>query len=85
MEAERRHAYAIRLQCWWRGILALRVRGRLGLARKVTPLEDAKEEEARAAVVLQVKELGREREMESERERSGLTGCLLLPGLLVSS
>eukprot|EP00903_Cladosiphon_okamuranus_P017045 g15710.t1 len=53
MEVERRHAYATRLQCWWRCILAVRVKLRRLLALKETPLEDVEEEAEKAALVLQ--------------------------------
>lgn len=55
MEAERRHAYAVRLQCWWRGILAVRLKKRSRLALKETPLAVVQEEEEKAALVIQVK------------------------------
>ncbi|CAM9378456.1 unnamed protein product, partial [Ectocarpus sp. 4 AP-2014] len=53
MEAERRHAYAIRLQCWWRGILAVKVMARKQLTLIETPPEDVGEEKEKAALVLQ--------------------------------
>lgn len=61
MEAERRHAYATRLQCWWRCILAVKVKLRRLLALKETPLEDVEEEAEKAALVLQVHTYGLER------------------------
>lgn len=54
MEEERRHAYATRLQCWWRCILAVRVNHRKRQALKETPIEDVEEESEKAALVLQV-------------------------------
>lgn len=54
MEAERRHAYTIRLQCWWRGILAVRLKIRRRLLLKEVPLEDVEQEAEKAALVLQV-------------------------------
>lgn len=54
MEEERRHAYATRLQCWWRCILAVRVKHRKRQALKETPIEDVEEESEKAALVLQV-------------------------------
>lgn len=54
MEDERRHAYATRLQCWWRCILAVKIKLRKMLALKETPLEDVEEEAEKAALVLQV-------------------------------
>lgn len=54
MEVERRHAYAIRLQCWWRGILAAKLKARKRLALREVPKEDVEEEEEKAALVLQV-------------------------------
>lgn len=57
MEAERRHAYGIRLQCWWRGILAVKVKARKQLALIETPPEDVGEEKEKAALVLQVSAL----------------------------
>lgn len=54
MEDERRHAYATRLQCWWRCILAVKIKHRKMLALKETPLEDVEEEAEKAALVLQV-------------------------------
>lgn len=54
MEAERQHAYATRLQCWWRCILAVKVKLRRLFALRETPLEDVEEEAKKAALVLQV-------------------------------
>lgn len=54
MEAERKHAYAVRLQCWWRGILAVRRKRRNRLALKETPLAVTQEEEEKAALLTQV-------------------------------
>ncbi|CAM9781123.1 unnamed protein product [Scytosiphon promiscuus] len=53
MEAERRHAYAVRIQCWWRGILAVKLKIRRRLLLKEVPLEDVEQESEKAALVLQ--------------------------------
>lgn len=54
LEAERRHAYAVRLQCWWRGILAMKSKRRRGRELRETPISEVKHEEENAACVIQV-------------------------------
>lgn len=53
MEAERKHAYAVRLQCWWRGILAVKVKVRRRLAIEGTMIR-VEGAEGNAAIVIQV-------------------------------
>lgn len=54
MEAERKNAYAVRLQCWWRGILAVRAKSRRRLDLTEMPLGDLREGEEKAALAIQV-------------------------------
>ena len=54
MEEERRYAYATRLQCWWRSMLAVKVKFRKVHALTETPLEVVEEEAEKAALILQV-------------------------------
>lgn len=54
MLAERKHAYAIRLQCWWRGILAVRVKLRTRRALNEIPLAEVEGGQENASIVIQV-------------------------------
>lgn len=54
MEAEREHAYAVRAQCWWRGILAVRAKQRLRRELREVAIVEGLEEEKKAALVIQV-------------------------------
>lgn len=54
MEAERKHAYAIRLQCWWRGILAVRTKTRTRRSLNETPLAEVEGGQESAAIAIQV-------------------------------
>lgn len=55
LEAERRHAYAIRLQCWWRGIQAVRKKVAVGRELREMPLAEVLQEEENAALVIQAR------------------------------
>ena len=54
MEHERRHAYAVRLQCWWRGILAIKIKARNFFALKEQQRENVDEDGSKAALLIQV-------------------------------
>lgn len=54
MGAERKHAYAVRLQCWWRGILAVRTKTRTRRSLNETPLAEVEGGQESAAIAIQV-------------------------------
>lgn len=55
LERERENGYAVRFQCWWRRILAMRTKTRktLALAREVQ--DRAEGDRGKAALVIQVR------------------------------